>query len=195
VSESALPGSRVTIIAARFTTFDEAETIVHELRSTGIAQDSLMTFFVNPPGQHDTFPVGGDENADPGAKEAHKGGAKGAAGGASAGVGLGLAAAAAGAGPAGLAAAAAVGVYTGSLAGALGDLGDQNAHRRAGVMLAVRAEDQGPRQRVIEILRNGGAQEIEQAEGHWQNGQWVDFDPLAVPRLIFPPARQPDESP
>ena len=28
------------------------------------------------------------------------------------------------------------------------------------------------------------ARDIEQAEGQWLDGDWVDFDPVAVPRLV-----------
>ena len=38
--------------------------------------------------------------------------------------------------------------------------------------------------RVVEALRAEGALDIEQAEGRWQDGDWIDFDPVATPRLV-----------
>ncbi|MES2354787.1 MAG: hypothetical protein V4568_10390 [Pseudomonadota bacterium] len=173
-----------TIIAGMFDTITKAEAAVHDLREGHCRQEDISTFHNNPPGQHDTFPVGGDEDADPGAKDAHAGAAAGAA----IGAGLGLAAIAAG--PLAVAAAVGVGAYTGALGGALsgsGDSGNLPARRPAGVMVAVNATGV-PEQSIAQILRQRGASVVEKADGEWRDGQWADFDPLAVPRLM------PDES-
>ena len=42
------------------------------------------------------------------------------------------------------------------------------------------------RRRVIETLHTEGAKDIEQADGAWHDGDWVDFDPVAAPRLVQP---------
>jgi len=54
--------------------------------------------------------------------------------------------------------------------------------RHAGVLLAVHAS---PEQEttIAHILRDAGGMDIERAQGHWAKGSWVDFDPVAAPRL------------
>src|SRR4051812_13183187 len=124
------------IIAGLFDTITKAEAAVQDLLHGIRGQEDISTFYNNPPGQHGKFPVGGDEDADPGAENAHSNAAKGAA----LGAGVGLAAAIAG--PLGAAAAASVGAYAGSLSGALTGVHDSDANpvsarRPAGVMVAV----------------------------------------------------------
>lgn len=145
----------------------------------------ICIFQNNPPGQHDAYFIGGDEDEDPGAK----GAGTTAAGMAFAG---GLAAGTVGAlgGPVVAIAAAAVGAVSGSLVGAMAGLGhdDNNPHaperRPGGVMLSVRIAKPVNEQRVIASLRAEGAQDIEQADGEWRDGDWTDFDPVAVPHLV-----------
>ena len=89
-------------------------------------------------------------------------------------------------------AAAAVGAYAGSLVGATAGMGDEGGHppaeerRQAGVMLSVRIAEPSVESRVIAVLRTEGAMDIERAQGEWRDGDWIDFDPLAAPRLIEP---------
>jgi len=171
-----------TIIAGMFDTITKAEEAVHDLREGNCRQEDISTFHNNPPGQHGTYPVGGDEDADPGAKDAHAGAVKGAV----IGAGVGLAAIAAG--PIAVAAAAGVGAYTGALSGALTGSGDSDTgkapiRRPAGVMVAVNTTGVSE-QSIAKILREHGASAVEKAEGEWRDGQWIDFDPLAVPRLV-----------
>jgi hypothetical protein len=33
-------------------------------------------------------------------------------------------------------------------------------------------------------MRAAGTQDIERARGRWDDGQWVDFDPLSKPQKI-----------
>jgi hypothetical protein len=56
--------------------------------------------------------------------------------------------------------------------------------RPAGVILAVRIAHATSEKFVVRDLRNGGAEDIEQAEGQWRDGDWVDFNPVQEPRLI-----------
>lgn len=87
-------------------------------------------------------------------------------------------------------AAAATGAYVGSMAGAMHGLGEQEGkasaplRRAGGVMLAVRIAEPANKAKVIDVLRAGGAADIEQAQGEWRDGDWADFDPVAKPRLI-----------
>ncbi len=109
-----------------------------------------------------------------------------------AGVAAGVLAVAAG--PVVALAAVGVAAYTGSLAGALegGDV-DENgkgsgqrrpAMRQGGVMIAVHIVNAADQARVVQLLKSASAADIEQAEGKWQDGDWVDFDPLATPELV-----------
>src|SRR5450631_4633889 len=170
------------IIAARFQTVGEADAAAASM--SYIDSTDISIFHNNPPGQHGTLPMGGDEDEDPSAAGAGKASATTA-------VSAGLAAGAIGAlgGPVVAVAAAAVGAYTGSLVGAIAGLGahDDKPHseeRRAGIMLSVRIAEPSNEKRVIATLRAEGAADIEMADGEWRDGGWSDFDPVAVPRLV-----------
>ena len=172
------------IIAGQFQTKANADAVA-VLIAQYIDTADICIFHNNAPGQHDAFALGGDEDADPGAAGAEKSAAGSA-------VAAALAAGAVGAlgGPVVALAAAAVGAYTGSLAGAMDGLGEQDgkpraAERRPGcVMLSVRIADPLNEQRVIATLRAQGAAGIEQAHGVWRNGDWTDFNPVAAPHLV-----------
>jgi hypothetical protein len=185
-----------TIIAGLFETIDEAEGAARSLRGRRFADDAVSHFANNPPGQHDQFPIGGDENADPGAKHAHGSAVAGAGVGAGAGATVGAIVG----GPPGAAVGAGVGAYVGSLAGALGGLkgkgSDQRPVRRpAGVMVAVRVDGTTEEQTAIEVLSTEGASHIEKAQGQWSGGKWVDFDPVVAPQLVsVPPPASRDRS-
>ena len=109
------------IIAGRFEQKPEADRAIDTLRRRGFGADQVNAFFLNPPGQHAKFSVGGDENVSPGATEASGGAAKGALVGGAAGLVLGLAAAPL-TGVAAPIAAVGVGAYAGSLVGALKEM-------------------------------------------------------------------------
>lgn len=152
------------IIAGRFDVHENAEYVYQALQEAGFEAASLSIFFVNPHGQHATSPIGGDENASAGAKGAGTGAWAGAGAGAAAGAAAGSVA-----GPAGAVIGGGVGAYTGSLAGA--------------VHVAVNVSDSDAQQ-AIDLLRKHQAQDIEQAEGNLQNGDWVDFNPALAVRLV-----------
>ena len=172
------------IIAGRFQTKGDAD-VVAALIAQYVDTADICIFHNNPPGQHDVFAVGGDEDEDPGAEGADKSAASTA-------VAAGLTAGAVGAlgGPVVALAAAATGAYLGSLAGAMTGLGNQDDKPRAperrpgGVMLSVRIAKPVNEKRVIATLRAGRAADIEQAQGEWRDGDWVDFNPVAAPRLV-----------
>jgi len=67
-----------TIIAAQYDRFDEAAHATNRLRAAGFEEDAIAVFFNNAPGRHATFPLGGDELADPEAHVLSEGAAKGA---------------------------------------------------------------------------------------------------------------------
>jgi hypothetical protein len=200
-----------SIIAGRFEQQTLADQAVEALKRDGFGEDDISVFFVNPPGQHGTFPIGGDRDVSPGAAQAHSGAVKGAAIGTAVGLGVGLAAAPL-AGPAAAIVGASAGAYAGSLAGALKETDEEPARnkvdvqaepvapqpvvelikpvRSAGMMVAVRAPDFAKRVVAVDVLRAAGAQDIERADGTWQDGQWVDFDPLKPPLLVDLPAEE-----
>lgn len=183
-----------TLIAGRFAQQDHVENAFNKLLHTGFARQDMSLFYVNPQGQHGTFPIGGDEDESHGTHEASRGAVRGAAGG----VGVGTLVGAATLpvfGPAGPLLGAAVGAYTGSLVGALNKMKKSKEHideknhvlpdadpdetheRKAGLLLAVAVKNPEQRARAINIL-SVFALELEEAEGTLNNGQWIDFDPL-----------------
>ena len=181
-----------TIIAGEFATMAETESVVAALHDADFDTDSISVFMLNAPGQHALHPLGGDEDADSGASHAHSGAVSGAIIGATVGLGVGAATmAATEAGPVVAATIAAAGAYTGSLVGALNKVGDDEASaaatenvRHAGAMVAVNAKSAMWANRAVEILRAHGARQVEQAEGQWENGKWLDFDPRVTPHLV-----------
>ncbi len=175
------------IIAGRFQTKDDADAVA-ALLTPYVDTADICIFHNNSPGQHNTFIMGGDEDEDPGTKGAGK-----SAAGAAIAVGLTAGIIGTLGGPAVALAAAATGAYVGSLAGALDGLrtsGDQpNApeRRHGGIMLSVRIANPESENRVITTLRAQGALDIEQAQGEWRDGDWTDFNPLAVPQWVEKP--------
>lgn len=185
-----------SIIAGRFQTFDQAEGAVQALIDANINTEDLSVFYVNPPGQHDATPIGGDHiNADPEASEITNDAVSGAAAGGAIGLAVGLAAAVPAVGAAVAVAAVGVGAYTGSFAGGLHGSGASDhptpPPRRAGVLLAVRSDDDKATQRASVVLSAQGAEDMEMADGTWHDGKWIDFDPVTPPRFISVPSALP----
>ena len=182
------------IVAARFDTFQAAENAAHALFLHDFAEEDVNIFFVNPPGQHDRHPLGGDHDVDPGLKTSHQGAAAVAAVLAALGAMVGFALAKLlGWGWVGLVTAvgALVGAYAGSLIGAMEQSkktpslrapGVQQRTRHAGVLLAVHVDAQRETAAATQ-LREAGGMEVEKATGRWQAGRWSDFDALKPPLL------------
>ena len=172
------------IIAGRFQTKANADAAA-AIITRYVDQHDICIFHNNPPGQHGILPMGGDEEASPGADKAQDSSATTA-------IAAGLVAGAIGmaGGPVTALAAAGVAAYTGSLLGSMegadenGTPGTFPAGRPAGVILAVRIAIPANEEFVIGDLRIGGAKDIEKAEGEWRDGDWVDFNPIQAPRLI-----------
>ena len=176
------------IVAGRFELQADADPATNELSREGFARDQVSKFFVNMPGQHARFAVGGDRNVSPGARGAATGAVIGAVVGGFVGLFVGFLATP-WFGPVGTVAAAAAGVYLGSLGGALFKLQDKELEpvadtdvkpevRQAGVMLAVHAPSPERRAVALEILLASGAKDIEAVDGLWRDGRWADFDPV-----------------
>ena len=75
-----------TIIAGRFKTQSQVEQAVLALQEAGFPAARISSFYVNPPGQHDLYPIGGDEDNSPGAENTDRGAVAGLAVGAAAGL-------------------------------------------------------------------------------------------------------------
>jgi hypothetical protein len=185
------------IVAGRFETQTEADRVLEALGAAGFASDEYTCFYVNPPGQHAQYPIGGDAHHDEGTKESGKKAAAAAAIGGVTGLALGTATGLALGEPgftaAGAIAGAGIGGYVGSLAGGLagsrgGDASQSTAEepveRADGVMVAVHVDDTGATQRAIQLMRDHGALEVEEADGTWLDGTWSDFDPMRQPEHI-----------
>lgn len=180
------------IVAARFDTFEEAERASLALQRADFTPDAVSVFFVTQPGSHGAHPVGGDRTNDPAAKNSPKGAIAGA-------VALGLVGLIVGlvirygfsVSPWILIITVLLGAYIGSLLGALMATryqrpvrtpGKPTGRRQAGVMAAVRV-DSASEASAVRVLRDAGGLDIEQADGQWRDGQWVDFDPVHSPVL------------
>jgi hypothetical protein len=176
------------ILAATYDIESKAQAAVRALLAQGIAEDSISSFHNNPPGQHGTFPIGGDEHADPGAR----GVGRRTAGGAAIGAGVGASVGAVVGGPLGAVAGGGVGAFAGAMAGTYTGLAqDADLHqgvmerRPAGTIVAVRRQEpereDGP---VLRALRDAQPLALEEAEGELREGKWLDFDPTARPRVL-----------
>lgn len=190
-----------TIIAGRFELQDEAQRMLEALLRAGFSRQHVSTFYLNPPGQHATYSIGGDHDRSAGAKESGKGAAAGVAVGAAAGV-----AATPVLGPLGPVAGGLVGAHLGGLVGGLSQMkeqGETGEHgedienalpaRQAGVFVAVEVADEEAEDRAAELLGSMGAADLERAEGNIVDGDWADFDPSVAPvRYHGTPPRGPD---
>ena len=171
------------IIAGRFQQQDEIEAAIDALRHAGFTPDQISSFYVNPAGQHDLYPVGGDRDKSPGAQDSSKGTMTGGA----IGAGLGVAAVPL-VGPLG----PLVGAHIGSLVGTLSSMDDNGSQRAAGtapmrksgMMVAAGAATEEQAARALEVLRGLGATDIEYTDGTIVDGDWRDFDPLSPPALV-----------
>ncbi|MBB5463219.1 MULTISPECIES: hypothetical protein [unclassified Paraburkholderia] len=182
------------IVAARFTTFPAAESAAQKLFDAGFVEEDVTLFFVNPRGQHARFPIGGDTDTDPGAREAPKGAGMGVTIGAVIGAVIGVAIFAVFSAPLLVSLiAAGVGAYVGSLVGAMSRTTERGKSdhrvpyheesRDSGVLVAVHVSPDNQLD-AARVLREAGGVSIEKATGRWQQGRWADFDPLKTPEPI-----------
>lgn len=199
-----------TIVAARFQEQEQVDAAIAAIMETGVAREHMSSFYLNPPGQHNTYAIGGDRDDSPGAHESGEGVAKGVTTGGAIGAAAGLTGVAL-FGPVGPAIGALVGAHVGGLLGSLSEMkekgegekatadgsGYQNelAQRKSGMILAVAAGDMmgvassahPEHDQLVQMLINAGGQDIELAEGSIVEGDWQDFDPLQIPKFITLP--------
>jgi hypothetical protein len=176
------------IVAGIFDTEAAANRAAQQLREAGFERSDLDQFVLNPPGRHDSLPTGGDEAADPHAKEGGAGAVTGAAIGSALGAVAGVVAAPL-LGPAAIPGGLAAGAYAGSLAGAMNTMRDtprtsEPITRPAGVMVAVNTEFGEDEEVAVDLMRDSGAKMIERADGAWRDGRWSDFDPVKPPQVV-----------
>lgn len=185
------------IIAGRFEQQAAVEQARQELLRAGFTEEDVAAFYVNPPGQHDLYPIGGDRFDSPGAEQSEAGLARGGVAGGMAGAAVGAATVPV-LGPMGPVVGALVGAHVGDLVGSLSQMGEDGEAaerhrvpiRKAGMMLAVAADNRDEEERAIEVLRALNASEIERAQGRIVDGDWADFDPRLPPSLIDEQARR-----
>jgi hypothetical protein len=180
------------IVAGRFDNLAGAEAVLRALPDEGFARAEFESFFVTPPGQHATFPVGGDVYSDEGARHAGGGAIKGALVGGAIGFAAGIAVYLILGQLIAILAGTGLGAYVGSLIGALSKTRAGNVRhatvehpveRPSGHMVAIRVDRPGSEPRAVETLKRYGARDIESTDGKWQAGDWKDFDP----RIPAPP--------
>lgn len=174
-----------TIIAGRFEQQSDTEHAVRSLADAGFLQDHITSFYLNPPGRHDTYPIGGDEDISPGAEQTPGGIAAGTAAGGAVGAAVGAATVPV-TGPLGPVVGAFVGAHIGNTAAGIGsmhhsDPDDAPHERHWGMMVAVGVENEDQANQAEQMLRSLGAEDIERATGTIEDGDWVDFNPTSSP--------------
>jgi len=170
------------IIAGRFAQQDEVEQAIGALQRAGVPSDQISSFYVNPAGQHDLFPIGGDRDESPGSEDSDKGTALGLGAG-----GIIGGAAGAAAGPLGAITGALVGAHIGSLVGSLSATNEDKdipPLRQSGMLVAVSVSSGQEEEKAIDTFRALGATCVERSEGKIVNGDWADFDPLSSPKFV-----------
>ena len=174
------------IIAARFNDLSGVKAVIAALPGQGFQPTEFQSFYVNPAGQHDLHPTGGDAHSDEGARHADEGAIRGALIGGCVGLLGGIVAHIVLDNLVAVLAGAALGAYVGSLLGALSKLRsgtkaratvEHPVERDPGQMVAIQVDRPGTETRAIETLKRYGAHHIERTEGEWRAGDWKDFDP------------------
>ncbi|WP_394778131.1 hypothetical protein [Undibacterium sp.] len=181
------------IIAGHFELQDEVADAIDSLVAQGYPRDSISAFYANPAGQHSVYPIGGDRDKSPGAKETSEGVVVGASGGAVLGGIVGSAGTPV-IGPAAPVLGALVGAHIGSLVGSLNSTKEKNEDeeggeneeplRKSGMMVAVALRDEAQEERTVALFKAMSASRIERAHGTIVNGDWQDFDPLSSPVYV-----------
>ncbi len=182
-----------TIIAGHFELQEEVAEAVDRLVSQGYSRDGICAFYANPAGQHSVYPIGGDRDKSPGAKETSEGMVVGASGGAVLGGIVGSAGTPV-IGPAAPVLGALVGAHIGSLVGSLNSTKEKNEDeeggenevpvRKSGMMVAVSLRDDAQEESLVALLKSVSASRIERSHGTIVNGDWQDFDPLSSPEYV-----------
>ncbi len=60
------------IIAGYLQQQEQVQEAINQLIGAGFAKKKISAFYVNPAGQHDLYPIGGDQDKSPGAQGAEQ---------------------------------------------------------------------------------------------------------------------------
>ncbi|HLW04687.1 MAG TPA: hypothetical protein VKY38_03800 [Azoarcus sp.] len=170
-----------TIVVGYFNEINDLEAAKNSLLNEGLTSSDMAYYYLNPPGAHGLYKLGGDSFNDEGADEAGKTAATGAAVGGAAGLAVGSIG-----GPIGALAGAGAGAYIGALMGALRNLEDPDpedatvehpAEPPSGPLLAVRVLQPDQKTHFLDVFRTFGAVRVDLTTGQWEDGNWTDFDP------------------
>lgn len=159
------------------------------MQNAGFPAQQIVSFYVNPAGQHDapTIVEAPDETA--GVVDGRAGVLIGTGVGGTAGAVVGAVG-----GPLGMALGALVGAHVGNLIGSLASIEETNSsgeggvdapvQRKSGMVVAVGLSELSQAEQAVHVLRLLGADQLESAQGVIADGRWQDFDPLAAPSLL-----------
>ena len=154
-----------TILAGRVQLQRHADELVDQLKQTGFAPEKITSFFLNPPGQHALYPLGGDRYQSPGFGKV--------AGSLFAKIVEALF---------GIQRSGKERARTASAASASGE--NAAPLRKGGMLVAIELTDPACMSQVVDILTRLGAEDIEKSEGEIVNGEWRDFNALSTPCYV-----------
>jgi hypothetical protein len=156
-----------TIIAAGLQLQTQAEEAAEQLVLAGFAPEKVTSFFINPPGQHALYPIGGDRYESPGTTEKIDKNTKAGA------------------------------TFVGMTEAVIGVMHENaHAHdaphmgkpetplHRAGMLVAVEVTDQAEKDKAVALLTQLDAHHVAEEVGEIVNGEWIDFDPLSEPNYL-----------
>lgn len=153
-----------TILAARLQLQNQVDEAIAQLSQAGFAPGKMTAFYVNPPGQHAVYPIGGDRFQSPGKPVL------------------------------GERADVHVETLVDSFlpgqrpqapaADPDTDSTESVELRKSGMLVAVEVDDQAGQDRAIALFSSLGAVVIETAQGKIVDSEWRDFDPLSEPNYV-----------
>ncbi len=158
-----------TVIAARFQSMEQAQLVLEQLIQKGFSEGKVTSFYVNPPGQHATYPIGGDRYESPGIHLFDEDSTSDSATKALV--------------------EAVIGVDSTQethtiAADDLDHVNDIVQMRKSGMLVAVELSASNLQDKTVALFIGLGAKDLEKMDGEIINGEWGDFDPLSEPSYI-----------
>lgn len=173
-----------TVIAARFQSMEQAGLAVDQLMQAGFSKGKITSFYVNPPGQHATYPIGGDRYESPGTvldEDSTSGSVTKAV--VEAVIGVDPSNETHVNGHSTHEALHAREEHT-MAAGSPAHVGDIVPLRKSGMLVAAELGGSNLQDKTVALLIALGAKDLEKLNGNIINGEWGDFDPLSEPSYI-----------